>query len=156
MKKVCLGIATFLLGTIVTLSANAQETEEYATRKIENGTPITLTIGDTVIPATLNNSKSAKELISRLPYTVNLHRYSHDYCGVMADPLPYDEADVHNGWLNGDIDFARDGNYFTILFEDEENSQQFGHQITMGKIDGPLSAIKNLGRDIEVKIELAK
>jgi len=156
MKKLLSGIVAFLLGSVVVLSTDAQAAGEYSTRKIENGTPITLTIGDTVIPATLNNSKSAKELISRLPYTVNLHRYSHDYCGVMADPLPYDEADVHNGWLNGDIDFARDGNYFTILFEDEENSQQFGHQITMGKIDGPLSVIKNLGRDIEVKIELVK
>lgn len=156
MKKLCLGIAVFLLGTVVSLFANAQAAEKYATRTIENGTPITLTIGDTVIPATLNNSTSAKELLSRLPYTVKLHRYSHDYCGVMADPLPYDEADVHHGWLDGDIDFARDGNYFTILFEEEENSQQFGHQITMGKIDGPLSAVKNLGSDIEVKIERAK
>lgn len=156
MKKVSLGIAAFLIGAVVALSADARAAGEYATRKIENGTPITLTIGDTVIPATLNNSRSAKELISRLPYTVSLHRYSHDYCGVMDDPLSYDEADVHNGWMNGDIDFARDGNYFTILFEDEENSQQYGHQITMGKIDGPLSAVKNLGRDIEVKIELAK
>lgn len=27
---------------------------------------------------------------------------------VMADPLLYKE-EVHNGWLNGDIDFATDG-----------------------------------------------
>lgn len=156
MKKVYFGLAAFLLVAVAALSTDAQAAGEYATRKIENGTPITLTIGDTIIPATLNNSRSAKELISRLPYTVSLHRYSHDYCGVMDDPLSYDEADVHNGWMNGDIDFARDGNYFTILFEDEEKSQQYGHQITMGKIDGPLSAVKNLGRDIVVRIELAK
>lgn len=156
MKKLLSGIVAFLLGAVVALSTDAQAAGEYSTRNIENGTPITLTIGDTVIPATLNNSRSAKELISRLPYTVKLHRYSHDYCGVMDNPLSYDEADVHNGWLNGDIDFARDGNYFTILFEDEENSQQYGHQITMGKIDGPLSAVKKLGRDIEVRIELAR
>lgn len=156
MKKLLSGIAAFLLGAVAALSTDAQAAGEYSTRTIENGTPITLTIGDTVIPATLNNSRSAKELISRLPCTVSLHRYSHDYCGVMDNPLPYDEADVHNGWLNGDIDFARDGNYFTILFEDEENSQQYGHQITMGKIDGPLSAVKHLGRDIEVRIELAR
>lgn len=156
MRKGYWGIAAFLLGAVAALSTPAQAAGEYSTRTIENGTPITLTIGDTVLPATLNNSRSAKELIARLPYTLRLHRYSHDYCGVMSDPLPYDEADVHNGWMNGDIDFARDGNYFTILFEDEEKSQQYGHQITMGKIDGPLSAVKNLGRDIEVRLELAK
>jgi len=53
----------------------------------------------------------------------------------MKEPLKYDEADVHNGWMNGDIDFARDANYFTILYENEENSKQFGDQINLGKID---------------------
>ena len=74
----------------------------------------------------------------------------------MDNPLPYDEKDVHNGWKNGDIDFARDGNYFTILYEDEETSEQYGHQINIGKIDGPLSVIKNMPSDIELRIELAK
>jgi hypothetical protein len=59
-----------------------------------------MTIGDTVISATLNNSTSSKELISRLPYSVSLNRFSHDYCGVMKDPFKYDEKDVHNGWLS--------------------------------------------------------
>jgi hypothetical protein len=126
-----------------------------ATRVIENGTAITLKIGNTVIPATLNNSTSSKELISRLPYTVHLNRFTHDYCGVMQDPLKYDEKDVHNGWMNGDIDFARDGNYFTILYEDEEKSKQYGHQVTLGKVDGDLSVIKALGSSIDILIELA-
>lgn len=137
---------------MTTLFANG----DYSSRIIKEGTPVTITIGSTVIPATLNDSKSAKALIARLPFTMKLNKYAHDYCGVMEAPLPYDEADVHNGWLNGDIDFARDGNYFTILYEDEEDSKQYGHQITLGKIDGPLSAIKSQGSDIEIKIELAK
>lgn len=126
-----------------------------ATRTIENGTAITLKIGNTLIPATLNNSTSSKELLSRLPYTVHLNRFSHDYCGVMEDPLKYDEKDVHYGWMNGDIDFARDGNYFTILFEDEEKSKIYGHQVNLGKVDCDLSIIKGLGSSIDVLIELA-
>lgn len=74
----------------------------------------------------------------------------------MDDPLSYDEKDVHHGWLNGDIDFACDGNSFTVLFEDEERSQQYGHQITLGKVDGSLSALKALESVIEMKRELAK
>ena len=72
-------------------SSTEKETKgsNMSTRVIENGTAIKLTIGDTVIPATLNNSTSAKELISRLPYTVSLNRFSHDYCGVMKDPNSY-------------------------------------------------------------------
>ncbi|MCB2292358.1 hypothetical protein LGK95_02240 [Clostridium algoriphilum] len=127
-----------------------------ATRTIKNGTAITLTVGDTVIPVTLNNSTSSKELLSRLPYTVNINRYSHDYCGVMKDPLKYDEKDVHNGWMNGDIDFARDANYFTILFEDEEKSKIYGDQVNLGKVDCDLSVIKGLGSSIDVRIDLAR
>lgn len=127
--------------------------KDLSTRIIKNGTPIILIIGNTKIPATLNDSLSSQELIKRLPFTMKLRKYAHDYCGVMQNPLPYDEKDVHNGWLNGDIDFARDGNYFTILYEDEENSKQYGHQINLGKVDGPLSAIKSMGEEIEITIE---
>lgn len=136
-------------------SAASSKTSNMATRKIDNVTAVTLTIGDTVIPATLNNSTSSKELISRMPCTVHLNRYTHDYCGVMKNPLKYDEKDVHNGWLNGDIDFATDGNYFTILFADEEKSKIYGNQVNMGKVDCDLSVIKGLGSAIDVRIDLA-
>lgn len=104
MKIFIMGV--LLMCALVSGMAKAADTE-YATRVIKDGTPITITIGDTVIPATLNNSKSAKALLARLPFRMNLHKYAHDYCGVMSEPLSYDEADVHNGWMNGDIDFAR-------------------------------------------------
>lgn len=126
-----------------------------ATRVIEGGTKIRMHFGDTVIPATLNASETAQALIKMLPYTVHLNRYSHDFCGVMQNPLPYEEENVHYGWLNGDIDFARDSDYFTILFEDEKNSEQYGHQINIGKIDCELSLISNLSGSFDVRIELA-
>ena len=151
MKKLFFAFLT--LGVLVMPVFAAQD---YSTRTIENGTKVNIIIGDTSIPATFNNGKTAKALLARLPFTMKLHKYAHDYCGVMDNPLSYDEKDVHNGWKNGDIDFARDGNYFTILYEDEETSEQYGHQINIGKIDGPLSVIKNMPSDIELRIELAK
>ena len=36
-----------------------------------------------------------------------MHSYSHDFCGV-TEELPYQESEVHYGWLNGDIDYAID------------------------------------------------
>lgn len=131
-------------------------TATYATRKLDKGTKVNLIVGKTVIPATLNDSKSAQELISRLPYEVQLNKYTHDYCGVMAKPLSYDKKDVHNGWLNGDIDFATDGNYFTILYKDEDISKQFGFQVNMGVINAPLSVMDTLPSNITMRIELAK
>ncbi len=74
----------------------------------------------------------------------------------MDDTLPYSERSVHFGWLNGDIDFARDANYFTVLFEDEKNSEQYGHQVNIGVIDCELSRISGLRGSYDVIIELAR
>ena len=140
-------------------SDNAQmqkSNPQIATRAIEGGTKINMHFGDTVIPGTLNDSETAQALIKMLPYTVRLNRYSHDFCGVMNDPLPYKEEIVHYGWLNGDIDFATDSNYFTILFEGEENSERYGYQVNIGKMDGELSRLSNLRGSFDVRIELAK
>jgi len=127
-----------------------------ATRVLEGGTKINMHFGNVVIPGTLNDSITAQDLISKLPYTVHVNRYSHDFCGVMNNPLKYREEDVHYGWLNGDIDFATDANYFTILFEDEKKSEQFGYQVNIGKIDCKLSEISKLTGSYDVLIELEK
>ena len=126
------------------------------TRVIKNGTRINMHFGKTVIPGILNDSETAKALIARLPYTVHMSRYSHDFCGVMKDPLPYKKGIEHYGWLNGDIDFATDADYFTILFEDEKQSERYGHQINIGVIDCELSRISSLNGSYDVRIELAK
>lgn len=138
-------------------SAQIQKDDHtMATRVLGSGTKINMHFGDVVIPGTLNDSITAKDLISKLPYTVHVNRYSHDFCGVMNDPLKYRKEDVHYGWLNGDIDFATDANYFTILFEDESKSEQYGYQVNIGKIDSKLSVISKLNASYDVLIELAK
>ncbi len=58
--------------------------------------------------------------------------------------------------MNGDFDFARDANYFTILFEDEEKSKIYGDQVNIGKVDCDLSVIKGLGSSVDVRIDLAR
>jgi hypothetical protein len=153
--KMLLFIALFAIA--LTFSASAADNDPMPTRVLDQGSRITLTVGDTVIPAILNDSTASKDLISRLPYTVRLNRYTHDYCGVMSEPLKYDEDDVHNGWMNGDLAFARDGNYFVMFYADEDISQQYGHQITLGKVNVPLSTITSLPRgSITVNIALAE
>lgn len=126
----------------------------YATRVVEDGTGIRLVVGETVIPAVLNGSVSSKALIARLPYTVRLQRYPHDYCGVMDETLPYDAGDLRSGWLNGDIAFAVNGNYFTILYRDEEISGQFDGIVNMGVLKAPLSVMDTLDETVSVRIEL--
>ena len=143
----------------VTASDNAlmqRDNSAMPTRVLKEGTKINMHFGDTIIPGILNDGYTAQALIDRLPITVRLNRYSHDFCGVMEDPLPYQKEEEHFGWLNGDIDFATDGNYFTILFEDEEHSSVYGSQINIGVIDCPLKNVSDLSGSFDVLIELAK
>ena len=122
--------------------------------KAAEETPITITVGDTVIPATLNSSVSARDLISRLPLTVSMTRGSVDYYLHLSNPLDYAESDVHSGWLNGDIGF--DGTYLTMFHDREETSSSSSHnrQITLGHI-GNLSLLENLGESIQATFALA-
>ena len=119
----------------------------------ENGTKILLHFGDTVIPGVLNDSETAQALIAKLPYTQHMSRYSHDFCGVTED-LPYNEEEEHYGWLNGDIDYATDAPYFTILFEDQDESEIYGSQVNIGVITCPLADIAALNGSYDVLIEL--
>jgi hypothetical protein len=122
----------------------------------ENGTKINIRFGDdAVITGVLNDSDTAKALIAKLPYTVHMSRYSHDFCGV-TEELPYNEDEVHYGWLNGDIDYAIDAPYFTILFKDEDESEQFGYQVNIGVITSPIAEIDALDGSYDVTVELAE
>jgi hypothetical protein len=122
---------------------------------MEGGTKINMYFGDTLITGVLNDCETAKAFIEKLPMTQHVSRYSHDFCGVTED-LPYNEDEVHYGWLNGDIDYAINAPYFTILFEDEDVSEQYGDQVNIGVITVPLSEIAALNGSYEVRIELAE
>lgn len=152
-KMILMSVAALILAGNVNLYAQNKTT---TLGNIANGTAITLTIGDKVIPATLNETKTAKDLISKLPYKISLNRYSHDYCGNPSETLTYDEKDVQFGWRNGEISYEKQTPYFVIFFGDEENSQIHGNQIIIGKVDVDLDTIKGLGRQIDITIDLAK
>ena len=131
------------------------EDKSIATRiPMEGGTKINMYFGDTLITGVLNDSETAKALIDKLPMTQHMSRYSHDFCGV-TEELPYNEDDVHYGWLNGDIDYALNAPYFTILFEDEDLSEQYGYQVNIGVITCPIADIAALQGSYDVRIELA-
>ena len=130
---------------------------EMAGRVIEGGTKVNIWFNDVLVPATLNDGATAKALIARLPCTIGtVSRYEFDACGPMSDPLPWNEADARPGWKNGDVNFAVDGNWFTILFGNEENSAGYGRQVNMGRVDCPLSVLRGLKGSYTVRIELAR
>ena len=169
MKKMMVFVAAMVLAASFAAAVSAETAKKVArdgakiqtenrampTRVIENGTKIVMHFGDTVIPGVLNDNETSRALIAKLPYTVRMNSYSHDFCGV-TEELPYKESEVHYGWLNGDIDYAINAPYFTILHSDEENSEQYGYQVNIGVITCELEKIRALRGNYDVRIELAK
>ena len=117
-------------------------------------TPITLTIGDTVLEAYLNDTSAAQELISRLPVTVELYNSGHDYCGGIDPALSYDEADVQYGWKDGDLAFWTAGDDFVIFHDDEETSGSTGNLVILGHVTSDIEEVRALPDAITVTIAL--
>ena len=115
-------------------------------------TPITLTVGDVVIPATLNTTLTARRFKDKLPFTASLERYTDDYCGT-APPLQTDAAELQAGWQNGDISYA-DG-WFAVLFDGQERSRSHTGMMIIGRVDdGYLESVRKLDSSIAVTVDL--
>ncbi|CAG9890680.1 hypothetical protein BOVA514_1764 [Bacteroides ovatus] len=121
----------------------------------EERTAVTLTVGETVLEGYLNSNRTARDLISRLPVTLNLNRGSHDYCGGISPALAYDEGDVQNGWNNGDIAFGTAGNDFVIFHSDEEHSSSTGNIVNIGAVTSDINTVRSFGGNINVTVALA-
>jgi hypothetical protein len=123
---------------------------------IGNPTAVNLIINGEKYPAYLNDSRTAKELISKLPYTVSVSQGMHDYCGVM-EHLDYNDEDVQDGWFNGDIAFDISGDWFVIFLRGENNSSQY-REVNLGQLasQADIKKIAGLPTTIQVTIELAK
>lgn len=128
--------------------------KDMPTRQGFDGTRIVLRFGSAEVPATLNDSTTAKAFVATLPRSIRMGNYGTDHCGLIED-LPYDSADVHRGWLNGDVNYATDGPWFVVFFGGEERSDGNDFQVNIGRIDCALSTVANLAGSHEVMVELA-
>lgn len=119
----------------------------------ENGTKITLTIGNTVIPAILHNTAPARDLAAMLPVTVSLNRGPVDYCGGIA-PMHYEKKDVQAGYRSGDLAYWIPGRDFVIFTETKEASSGNPDLVILGQISTDIQAVRDLGSTIKVTIDL--
>lgn len=115
---------------------------------------IDLQLAGYAVHATLSESAAAQELAAHLPLTLRMSGTGIDLTGQLPFSLPCDSDCIHRGWENGDINYCPCGNWLAVLFADEENSARYGGQVTLGRVDGPLDALRGLSGSHEARIEL--
>jgi len=110
-------------------------------------TKIVLDFGGVLVPASLNDSATARAFAESLPATIRVRACGIDVCGRAPQALPYTQSQVRRGWSNGDINYNPGGNWFAVFFADEENSMRYGDQVNIGRIDGSLDSLRQLGEN---------
>ncbi len=119
---------------------------------LENGTRVTLTSGDYVLHATLNSTKAAESLRSKLPMSISLGRSSLDYCGT-APALESDSSERQYGWRNGDISIV--GGWISIFYVVQHRLPM--PVMVLGSIDeSDLHVLKKLDNSVSFRIEIAE
>ncbi len=116
-------------------------------------TNITLTSGDVVITATLDNSETTQAFLATLPRTISMNNYAdREYYGRI-EALPENGEDISD-YENGDVTYYPAGPSFAIFFANSDSSNQSG-LIRMGKITSDLSMFSSLGGTAEILIEIS-
>ena len=143
MKKLWL----VLFAGITILSAGAQS--------MPNETKVRLIVGSDTYNAVLNDTTSAVDLISKLPYTVRVNRSAVDYCGRLDKPLETRTGEAQAGWKNGDISYIPGADWIAFFFGGEEGSASYGNnQHIIGRVEN-LESLKAWPQgSVEVRIEL--
>ena len=115
--------------------------------------PIVMHFGDVTISAQLNDTAAAHALCTQLPVVIPMSASSVGICGAAPFELPVDSARIHRGWTNGDINYNPGGGWLAVFFDDEENSQRYGDQFTIGHIEGSIEELRRLTGSYDVTIE---
>lgn len=160
MKKLLAICLVFLMAFSVTICTGNTTEGTEGSKAFQNGatdsgagTPIILTIGNTKVSGVLNDSVASREFIAKLPYTITVQKYAHDFCAVMDKSLTYDKTDLHDGWRNGDIDFVPGSDYFALLFNDSDTSSS--PHVNLGRMEGDLSFFDAMTGSVVVTVALA-
>lgn len=114
-------------------------------------TKVNLKIEDKTFQATLNDSVSAQDLISKLPYRVCVNRSVVDYCGRLPESLKNDSNEAQRGWKNGDISYIPGDDWIAFFFDGESGSSS---DTNPQHIIGHVESVKELNAWPSGKVEI--
>lgn len=137
--------------TTTTTSASAATTESSAPAQAStDGTPITITAGDVVMTATLNDSQVAQDFAATLPVTLPWFRNAGiEYITELPAPMT-ETGPFYTDVQPGDIVYYNPLDSITIIYEETSSVPTL---TKMGEITSDLSVFENLPEDVEMRIE---
>lgn len=116
-------------------------------------TEITITAGEQVITALLEDSNTTRDFLATLPRTLTMNQYGgREYYGRIESMS--EEGEAIPDFENGDVTYYPAGPSLAVFFAGEEQSSQ-GGLIRMGKITSDLSVLADLGDTVEMQIAIS-
>lgn len=120
-------------------------------KTMAEGVKIVMTVGETAITATLNNSEGAREFADSLPQTVSLTRYGeHEYYGKLTQPLT-ETGPLQTGYEVGNLAFWTPGDMFVVYFDEPDKAPE-GLMI-LGKVTSDMSVFDTMGNPVQMRID---
>ncbi|WP_157366377.1 cyclophilin-like fold protein [Arthrobacter sp. Soil763] len=115
-----------------------------------DGTPITITAGDVVMTATLNDTQVAQDFAATLPVTLPWFRNAGiEYISELSAPMT-ETGPFYTDVQPGDIVYYNPLDSITIIYEETSSVPTL---TKMGEITSDLSVFDNLPDNVDMRIE---
>jgi hypothetical protein len=146
MKKLFLIPALLVSFTLIVCA----QTGNTNTTTPEGNVKIKITVGSTVLTATLDDNSTTRALVTKFPITVPMQDlYSREMCYHFPDALPADNV-RNTDYEVGEIIYWPPRHSLVIMYA--QNGERFSMQ-KIGHIDGSVGIFRNTG-DVDVVFEL--
>lgn len=127
------------------------ESSTAAEARMTDGTPITITAGDVVINATLNDTQVAQDFAATLPATLPWFRNAGiEYITELPSPLT-ETGPFYTDVQPGDIVYYNPLDSITIIYEETSSVPTLTE---MGEITSDLSVFDDLPDEVDMLVEL--
>ncbi|MEV8000980.1 cyclophilin-like fold protein [Pseudarthrobacter oxydans] len=136
--------------TAIAATPSATTDSPAPTEASTDGTPITITAGDVVVTATLNDSQVAQDFAATLPVTLPWFRNAGiEYITELPAPMT-ETGPFYTDVQPGDIVYYNPLDSITIIYEETSSVPTL---TKMGEITSDLSVFESLPNDVDMRIE---
>lgn len=134
-----------------TAPSTTAEPSTPAEAPVTDGTPITITAGDVIITATLNDTQVAQDFAAMLPVTLPWFRNSGiEYISELSAPLT-ETGPFYTDVQPGDIVYYNPRDSITIIYEETSSVPTL---TKMGEITSDHSVFDDLPDEVDMLVEL--